>query len=158
MPSKASVEHRCRLDPEFRAVLAVAARKRRSARIKAALEARRLAKEKRHAARAAAAHEPSPRHVFDKMLSHNAIYRAVKAVVPASLPPITRDDVIGDMVLAVLEGDLAMNDLKARAKTFVKEHWRMFGTLRDVSFDAQLFSDGRSTLGDRVSGHGADYW
>ena len=151
MPCAVTVRHRCRSDPEFRALVAEVLRRRTKARIAGAVTARR-----RRPARVKPA--SAPVQTFARQLSRNAIYRAVSAVVPASLPPITRDDIVCEMVLAVLEGQLAMNELKARAKDFVREHWRMFGTLRDLSLDALMFDDGGATLGDRVSGHGADYW
>ena len=151
MPSLAVVGVRSRRDARFRSVLTDAIRVQKKKRIDAAYT--EDPPPKRTGSKRAPATE-----TFKVALSQEQLYALVAAAVPKNLPPITRDDIICDMVLAVLDGQLAVGDLRARAKEFVREHWRMFGTLRDLSLDALMFDDGGATRGDRVSGHGADYW
>lgn len=89
-----------------------------------------------------------PDVTFREQLSENGLYAAVMAALPAHLPPIARDDVAADMMLAVLDGQLELGDLESRAKEFVRRHWKMFGTFRVVSLDAPAGPTGNATIGD----------
>lgn len=88
---------------------------------------------------------------FREQLSQNALYAAVMAALPVHLPPIAREDVASDMMLAVLDGQLELGDLQSRAKEFVRRHWKMFGTFRDISLDAPAGPIGNATIGDFIS-------
>lgn len=72
--------------------------------------------------------------------------------MPRHLPRDHRDDVIGEMALAVYEGRLLEADIPRRVREFVnagyrREHDR-FGPL---SLDMPIFEDGTTTLGDRIA-------
>jgi hypothetical protein len=87
---------------------------------------------------------------FTAALLKNDLYAVVEAAVPASLSPQARADVISDLVLAVLEGELEIGAIASAVKEYTKRHWRMFGTFGTVSLDAKLGPDSRETIGDRL--------
>lgn len=58
-------------------------------------------------------------------LSENEIYAAANRAVSKSLPGYVRDDVISDILVAVLSGELAVEDIAAQADTFRKAHNRV---------------------------------
>lgn len=92
-----------------------------------------------------------PREALNAQLRNNAIYAAAVSAIPSGLQPADRDDVIADMVLAALEGRLAVADMCARAADFVKSQRRAFLSRNTVSLDEPIFRGGRLTRGDCVS-------
>ena len=163
MPSQAAVYKRRRLDPEFAATLALSLRARLAIRLEAALATRfpngrpvktpKVPKLKK-------APRPSwtPGEVFHRQLSQNELYRAVMNAIPAGTNDMARDDIAADMMVAVLEGTLALGDLKARAKEFRRKHWKLFGSAGFVSIDAPLRGHPTKTLGDLLVGDSQRYW
>lgn len=95
---------------------------------------------------------------LQSQLRDNAIYRTVREAIPAHLDPVARDDIAQDMVLAVLEGDLTLTDLRARAQEFVRQHWKLFGTRRLISLDAPIAAGSKTTFGDRLSTEAGAFW
>jgi len=86
-------------------------------------------------------------------------YHGILALFPANFPG--RDDAAHDLFVAVFEGSLKREDVRARVKHCIAAHNRMFPTKNAkfagrplVSLDAQLFCEGTMTLGDTIS-HGA---
>lgn len=76
----------------------------------------------------------------------------INAVVPRHLSRDHRDDVIGEMALAVYEGHLEEADIERRVREFVntgyRQHHDKYGP---VSLDTPLFEDCTITLGDRIT-------
>lgn len=165
MPSEAAVYKRRAADPAFAAELATSLRVRIKLRLEAALavrfppgwtpKQRIVVKRERKKAtpklrKVRVKKQPPPPRVvvenpglaFQRQLSQNELYSAVMAAVPAHLNPIARDDIAADMMLAVLEGQIEVVDLKARAKDFVKQHWKLFGAIGVISMDAPMGADG----------------
>jgi hypothetical protein len=69
-----------------------------------------------------------------------------------------RDDIAQSIMLALLEGSLQRNEVRARVRQFVADHNRMFptkfakfGDSPLVSLDQVLFDSGTATRGDTVS-------
>lgn len=62
---------------------------------------------------------------------------AVKAV-PAALPRHVRDDVIGSILLSVMEGKTLVRDIAKSARQFVTAHNRDFDHFKTLSLDATM--------------------
>jgi hypothetical protein len=71
--------------------------------------------------------------------------------VPDTLPAQIRDDVIGAMALAVVEGRLRTADIRKRVREFITAQYRQFSKYGPISLDARLSEDGNATLLDRLS-------
>ncbi|MBX3543609.1 hypothetical protein [Chelatococcus sp.] len=84
-------------------------------------------------------------------LGQNTLYAVALAAVPRTLPHHVREDVISDLVLAVLEGEIAEADLARVAKSFISKHYRDSGFHTTRSLDAPIPGmDGRTYL-DTIS-------
>ncbi len=64
------------------------------------------------------------------------VYAAARRALPSGLPAFVRDDVIADIVIAHLEGKLALAEIPSRAREFLRAHYREFDTFKTVSLDA----------------------
>lgn len=84
--------------------------------------------------------KPAPRlgEVFGAALAANALYATVSAVIPRGMPRHVRDDVISSIVLAVLEGELSQDDIRANAKRYITAYYREYDQFRCVSLDALI--------------------
>jgi hypothetical protein len=85
-------------------------------------------------------------------------YYTIRGMVPTYLPDHVRDDITQDVMIAMLEGSLALSDVRQRIGKFVTDHNRLFptkfakfGDSPLVSLDQVLFDDGNTTRGDTVS-------
>jgi hypothetical protein len=83
-------------------------------------------------------------------------YYKIHAMLPANFPD--KDDVVGDIFEALLDGNLRREDVSARVKHYVAAHNRnfptkfaKFGNSPLVSLDEVLFDAGATTRGDTVS-------
>lgn len=85
-----------------------------------------------------------------RILGQNALYVAASAAVPAHYPQHVRDDVIGEIVLAVLEGFIDENEIAARAKDFVSSYWRQRDLWQTLSLDAPIPGHDKGTYIDRL--------
>ena len=96
------------------------------------------------------------------LLKHDAIreqnndYVRIRAMLPVNFPG--RDDVVGDIFEAMLDGSLRREDVKARVRTYITAHNRMFPTKYAkfgdsplVSLEEVMFDNGTATIGDTVS-------
>lgn len=88
--------------------------------------------------------------------AQNNDYYEIRAMLPANFP--ARDDVVSDIFEAMLDGSLRREDVKARIRTYITAHNRMyptkfakFGDAQLVSLDEALFQDGSATRGDQIS-------
>jgi hypothetical protein len=76
----------------------------------------------------------------------------INAVVPRYLSRDHRDDVIGEMVLAVYEGRLEEADIERCVRGFVNVGYRRdHDKYGPVSLDVPIFEEGTITLGDMVT-------
>lgn len=145
MPSESVVHKRRNTDDAFAAELLRSQRARCEMRLQAALKARghRYAPPAERLARLRTA--PAPQAPLAERMHSNDLYAAALAVVPR-FSPEDRDDIAADLVLAMLEGDLAVHDLQERAPEYVRRHFRLFSRKRDVSLDAPAFPGARVSL------------
>ena len=84
-------------------------------------------------------------------LAENAIYAAAKAVVPVGIPKDVRDDIISMICLAVLEGEIKIDDVPRLSREFTNRHYRQFSKFNTVSLDAPIWSDSGKTLHDTLT-------
>lgn len=158
MPSEAAVYKRRSQDRAFAAEIASTLRARLKIRLEAALDSR-FPGRKRFRDKAIILPRARPLgEAFQARLSENALYSAVRSAIPDHLNPVARDDIAADMMLAVLEGQLDLADLKSRAKEFTRQHWKMFGTIGVISLDAPAGHGSKATIGDRLSGEASSFW
>lgn len=74
---------------------------------------------------------------------------AVDSIVPKNLPPIIREEVCQDMVLAILEGEITREELAERRQQFIKGVFKRYPLkYGHVSLDAPMWSDSGKTLHD----------
>lgn len=71
-------------------------------------------------------------------LGQNPIYAAVAAVVPSRLPDHVRDDAIQSLILAVLEGEIALSDVAGHAKRHIGAAYGLMGKFGLKSLDATI--------------------
>lgn len=102
--------------------------------------------------------KPAPGTIFAADLLRNELYSAAAAAVPRYLDQARRDDVIADLVLAVLEGEIEIAALPSVAKSFVARHDKLFGTFTTVSLDAPLRPGSNLTIGGTLTGAMSDRW
>lgn len=137
MPDETSVRDRIKKDPDFAAKFqAVYVPRRRAAVVPVA--------DRRGAPTAEAR---------NRNLLQNSLYATASAAVSSSLPDHIRDDVISEIVLAVLVGDIGLDDVKANACRFMAAYYKMHPVkYAPTSLDAPAYRDGgRDTIGDTVS-------
>lgn len=94
---------------------------------------RAMAKERRE--RLAAACERTPEESRVSALNADKLFALASKHVSSSLPPWKRDDIIADMVIAMLEGRLAAEDITKKAKEYVSDYNRRFNDFMAVEFD-----------------------
>lgn len=107
---------------------------RRNERRRAATEARR---------RAAAA-APTLRTT----LSKNDLYSLADGAVAKTYPQHARDDMISEMVLAVLEGNIKLDELRANSKRFASRYWSSRPEYHLRSLDEPAFESRGRALHD----------
>ncbi|BCG88530.1 hypothetical protein MesoLj113c_46400 [Mesorhizobium sp. 113-3-9] len=73
-------------------------------------------------------------------IRHNPedVYRVVSRAVSAALPRFMRDDVINSMLLAVLEGELLLQNVAARVKDYLGRYNQQYDTFKTLSLDAPM--------------------
>ncbi|NGO56202.1 hypothetical protein, partial [Allomesorhizobium camelthorni] len=59
------------------------------------------------------------------------------------LPRFIRDDVVSSLCLAILEGEINVNDMAAQAKVYLRAYNREYDTFQTVSLDK--FTPGTKT-------------
>ena len=69
-----------------------------------------------------------------KSLLRDDIFQAAAKAVPSRIEGWRREDIIQDIVLAVLEGDLAIEDIPGQAQSFVRRFNRQFDQHLNVEF------------------------
>lgn len=73
-----------------------------------------------------------------KILNRNEIFAAASKAISSRIPTWRRDDIISDIVLAVLEGSLAHGEIALKAKEFVRAYNRKFDDHMQVLFNDSI--------------------
>jgi hypothetical protein len=84
-------------------------------------------------------------------LLKNNIYAAASHATPMHLPRWIRDDVIAEIVLAVLEGKIALEQIAKRVREFITAHHRAYETYVTRSLDAPIPGTDGLTYLDRLA-------
>lgn len=89
-----------------------------------------------------------------KALTADAVYAAADRAISRNLPPHLRDDIVSCMVLAALEGQIAIENMAKRAASFISgwfgdQHWR-----DNVSIDDTIPGRGRQTYAEAIASDG----
>lgn len=87
-------------------------------------------------ARRAKIKQPEPDQVtIGQRLRSCDLYARVDTLISRWLPPDVREDVVSDLILAILEGNVDENPSPAQARAFVTAHYRRFDRFRVRSLD-----------------------
>lgn len=95
--------------------------------------------------------QPAIGELLRAALWQNDLHRAASAAVPDTLPPDIRDDVISEMVVAVLEGSLSAIDVPRAARRFISDHFRSREWRSILSLDAVVPGTDRVRLIDTIA-------
>jgi hypothetical protein len=68
----------------------------------------------------------------------DTVYRVVSRAVSSALPRFMRDDVISSMLLAVLEGELLLENVGTRIKDYLGRYNREYDGFKTLSLDAPM--------------------
>ncbi|WP_312222544.1 hypothetical protein [Rhizobium rhizoryzae] len=79
------------------------------------------------------------------------IFELINKAVSRALPRFVRDDVIGAMSLAVMEGQLLVENIDKEAAKFLRSYNREFDQFKTVSLDAPLAGTDGLTLMDSLA-------
>lgn len=91
-----------------------------------------------------------------KSLRQNDFYAAAERAVPAGYPRWIRDDVISDIVLAVLEGEITIEQIATRARKYITRHYAEFADRKTLSLDAPIPGLDGVTYLDRLAMESAE--
>jgi hypothetical protein len=75
-----------------------------------------------------------------------ALMELVRASIPPSYPPHVRDDIAGEMHLAIIEHRLRPSDVVARVGEFSRAYWRAHSRYETVSLDAEVYPGGPALI------------
>jgi len=79
------------------------------------------------------------------------LWTLARRAAPAYLPPDVRDDIVMDIVAAVMEGCFLPKDIPTHAKAIITANQKHNSKWGPVSLDAATFADSNRTLHDTVS-------
>lgn len=79
------------------------------------------------------------------------LWALARNAVPAHLPADIRDDIIMDIIAAVMEGKFLMKDIPKCAKAIISANLKHNSKFGPVSLDAARFHDSHQTLHDVVT-------
>ena len=149
MPTLSQWNYRRRKDKRFAQAADEATQQGKEVRAEA--RAQKRAKHQAEIAKERALRNRPIGEVFSQQLAQNDMYAAVNAAVPVGLPPHIRDDIIGSMVLAILEGELEIQDVGKRTREYKSQYDKTFEVYRTVSLDQTVPGTDDLKLIDRVS-------
>lgn len=78
------------------------------------------------------------------------IYNRIRQAIPRHLPADIRDDLSLEMSVALLEGELAFDEIEASAKKFVTKHYRDREWHLTLSYDQIQFNDDKTTWAEKI--------
>ncbi len=84
-------------------------------------------------------------------LSPDKVFEMINKAVSRALPKFVRDDVVGSMSLAVMEGALFVENIDKEAGKFLRAYNREFDQFKTVSLDAPVPGADGVTYLDRLA-------
>lgn len=115
------------------------------------------AKSRKIRARIAPRFRLAPEAALNAALLKDTLYAAASAAVPKRFDPDVRNDIIAEMVLAVLEKEIEISDLAAKAPEFTTRYMRMYGRKHEVSMNSAS-TDGTRSEDEIASSIAARDW
>lgn len=79
------------------------------------------------------------------------VYRHVMKAVPRALPKFMRDDIVSNMLLAILEGDILIKNIDKEVKKFLTSYNREYDTFKTKSLDAPIAGTDGMTMLDTLT-------
>lgn len=80
------------------------------------------------------------------------ILEAVQRAIPRTLPRQVQQEVLSDLTLSILEGEIELASVAGAVSKAIKVVYKRYPVLgAPVSLDMKLFDDGGTTLGDRIT-------
>lgn len=77
---------------------------------------------------------------------------AVDRIVPKGLNPDTRADVCQDMIVAILSGEVSLENMAGERPKYMKQFFKMFpAKYGHLSLDMPIFEDSKKTLGETIA-------
>ncbi|AZO23883.1 hypothetical protein EJ070_26505 [Mesorhizobium sp. M1E.F.Ca.ET.045.02.1.1] len=70
--------------------------------------------------------------------SPEGLMRAVNAAISPALPRFIKDEIAGEMMLAVLEGTLLLDQIRAKVQEYLRRYNRDYDTFKVLSLDAPI--------------------
>ncbi|MBR0945961.1 hypothetical protein [Bradyrhizobium liaoningense] len=135
LPSQNSVQKRCGADPAF------------AARFAAVIAERRAKTTKRR--------QTYQADLLSRSLSSNEFYAAADRAVPRYFDPADREDIVANLVFALIEGQISVDEVSGRVREFTTAFYRQATFPRCASLDAETDDDGESSM---LSSLSADIW
>jgi hypothetical protein len=89
-------------------------------------------------------------HKRRKRRAEAELIALVRAAIPSAYPRDVRDDIAGEMCLALAERKLRRRDVANRVKEFISAYWKMHPRAGVLSLDAPAYPGG-PTLIERVA-------
>ena len=80
----------------------------------------------------------TPAEARNRTLRRDELFSLVMAAVPKNLPDFIRDDVVTDIIVAVLERKISVENINVEARKFVTSYHREAGTYKTISLDATM--------------------
>lgn len=81
---------------------------------------------------------PQKTSIMQVRTSPEEVYRRAMAALPSGLPRFISDDVVSSLCLAILEGEINVNEMPAQAKVFLRAYNREYHTFQTVSLDVLI--------------------
>lgn len=78
---------------------------------------------------------PDPNEARLRALNTDALFAAASKAVPSTIKAWRREDIISEIVIAVLEGHIEVSQIQARAKEFIGSYNRRFSEYMNAEFN-----------------------
>lgn len=85
-----------------------------------------------------------------RRLLESEVYAAADKAVGRGYPPDVREDLVSEIMLAILDGSVALGDVKSAAPRIISAYWRGRDTYRCESMDAFVFDGRKGTLHELI--------
>lgn len=93
-----------------------------------------------------------------KVANHSGdLLARIEKLVPKHLDPAARADIVGDIVMAVLSGEIDQSDIAKSVKEFTKRFNKKFSPYEFASLDKPLGEDSDTTMGELATSN-AEVW
>lgn len=89
------------------------------------------------------------RAAFDK--DPAGLYASIRRAIPRSFPADVRDDIATDISIALLDGEIALDEIETSVSQFLSKHYQGRDWHQNISFDQPIAGTNDLRLGDRIA-------